>query len=361
MQTSSQTLQLLQDLERTLTGVKHLAILTHNNPDPDALAGAMGLRLLIGKQHHVRPKIYFSGFLSRAENQAMVSLLNIPAHRIDRRQAPRHDGWLLVDTQPGATNHSLPDGAAVLGAVDHHPVRRRMGKLPFSAVDTGVGATSTIVTELLAGAGLRPSRRVASALFLGIKTDTGNLVRSATDRDLAAFSWLFPRIQARLVSRIEEAPWDRERYLVLNRALDHARLHGPVLFTSLGKTRTSEPVAEAADDFVRFDEVRWVIVGAWCAGDFYISVRSARGRRDAGALLQKIVGRYGSAGGHNRQAAARLDLAELPPERRDQIQQHVVAKLIAAFGGTQANQPLLGKEAPPGWDDVAQEPVASSG
>ena len=361
MEATSQTQQSLQQLCQAFTGRKRLAILTHNNPDPDALASAMALRFLIAQQCHVRPKIYFSGFLSRVENRTMVSLLHIPARRIDPRQPPRPAGWVLVDTQPGATNHSLPPSATLLGAVDHHPVRRATRKLPFSMLDTAVGATSTILTELLAAADLRPSPRLASALFLGIKTDTGNLLRSATGRDLSAFCWLFPRIRPRLVSRIEEAPWDRSHYLMLNRALDHARLHGPVLFTSLGTTRTSEPVAEIADYFARFEEVGWVIVGAWCADDFYISVRSARGRRDAGAVLQKVAGRYGSAGGHKRQAAARLELAERPPPRRKQIQQEVVANLIAVFGGTQVNQPLLGKEAPPGWDNVAEQPVASPG
>jgi len=122
---------------------------------------------------------------------------------------------------------------------------------------------------------------------------------------------------------------------------------------------TSEPVAEIADYLARLERVRWVVAGGWCDGDFYLSVRSARGRRDAGALLQRIVGRKGSAGGHRRLAAARIELAHLDPPLREQTQQNLVARLIAGLGGTQANQPLLGPEAPPDWREPAEAPLAA--
>ena len=62
----------LADLHDALRGGVHLLILTHDNPDPDALASAFALLALAQSLDGVTARIGFGGFVGRAENRTMV-------------------------------------------------------------------------------------------------------------------------------------------------------------------------------------------------------------------------------------------------------------------------------------------------
>lgn len=61
----------LENLHRVVNGKKVL-ILTHNNPDPDALATGWALKFLLEKKFKVSSELVYGGIITRAENQAMV-------------------------------------------------------------------------------------------------------------------------------------------------------------------------------------------------------------------------------------------------------------------------------------------------
>src|SRR5262249_3969124 len=52
-------------------------ILTHDNPDPDSMAGAEALALLLRSEAHIDTTIARGGIVGRAENRAMVSVLGL--------------------------------------------------------------------------------------------------------------------------------------------------------------------------------------------------------------------------------------------------------------------------------------------
>ena len=55
-------------------------------------------------------------------------------------------------------------------------------------------ANSSIMTEYLKAGNIKPSAKLATALFYGIKTDTHNVVRASIPHDMDAFKYLY-RIQ----------------------------------------------------------------------------------------------------------------------------------------------------------------------
>ncbi len=59
---------------------KRLLVLTHTNPDPDSMASAMGLRLLVDRKLGLATDIALSGRVMRAENRELVRALR--AHQI---------------------------------------------------------------------------------------------------------------------------------------------------------------------------------------------------------------------------------------------------------------------------------------
>ena len=56
-----------------------------------------------------------------------------------------------------------------------------------------MGATTTILAEALSASGLKVPQRLATAIVYGIGSETQNLGREATDRDMAAYQAFWPR------------------------------------------------------------------------------------------------------------------------------------------------------------------------
>src|SRR5947207_1198116 len=100
---------MLVGLLQALEGPAPLVILPHDNPDPDALARAAALKLLVSELAGKDAVIAQGGIVGRAENRAMLTYLNIDLRPVGDLT---FDGVhvALVDTQPGRTNNSLPAG-----------------------------------------------------------------------------------------------------------------------------------------------------------------------------------------------------------------------------------------------------------
>src|SRR5262249_42256277 len=140
------------DLEAALARVRGRGpalILTHDNPDPDSMAAAEGLRALLEAEAEVKCTVARGGIVGRAENRAMVSELAL-VHRevqtIDWKPFPLLG---LDDTHPETGNTSLPPGHRVDIIVDHHPKRPASARAPWCDIREEFGASSTIVYSYL--------------------------------------------------------------------------------------------------------------------------------------------------------------------------------------------------------------------
>src|SRR6185312_8407434 len=138
------------DLERQLKALQQranggrAAIMTHDNPDPDSLAAALGLRTLF-ESSGIPSTITIGGIIGRAENRAMVRELKIDLVPIERLDWKAHPVVAMVDTQPGTGNNSLPSGRTADVVIDHHPPRADLAEVPWLDIRTEMGATATIV------------------------------------------------------------------------------------------------------------------------------------------------------------------------------------------------------------------------
>ncbi|HYH46450.1 MAG TPA: bifunctional oligoribonuclease/PAP phosphatase NrnA, partial [Thermoanaerobaculia bacterium] len=66
-------------------------VLTHDNPDPDALASAMILSNVLRSAFKQRVTIAYGGIVGRAENRAFVRVLKLPIVPISRVVFDEHD------------------------------------------------------------------------------------------------------------------------------------------------------------------------------------------------------------------------------------------------------------------------------
>src|SRR5205814_554343 len=121
-------------------------VLTHDNPDPDAVASACGLSWLL-ESTGVDAQAAYGGMIGRAENKALLKILHLPLVPLSRINVRDFDLVCLVDTQPEVGNYSLPGGPFPELVIDHHPARPQSARAAFHDVGGPAGATSTLVTQ----------------------------------------------------------------------------------------------------------------------------------------------------------------------------------------------------------------------
>jgi nanoRNase/pAp phosphatase (c-di-AMP/oligoRNAs hydrolase) len=299
-----------QTLQACLEGCTEIVILLHDDPDPDAVASGEALRYLLAEQLGIQGRLAYRGVIGRAENRALVDFLQPDCYKLPDENPPQRKPGLalaLVDTQPGSGNSPVPAGYDVAIVIDHHSDRDD---------DTGclrdvrpwIGASSTMVTQYLQAAGLKPSMRVATALFYGIKTDTKALSRDTSAADVAAYFYLLEFVDVDGLVEIENAQVPAGYFKSLNKAMQSARVYDGLVISYLGQSDYPDLSAEVADLLLRLENVRWVVCMGAYEDQLYVSVRARSDEADAEALAQYIIGKGGTAGGRNTLAGGQLPL-----------------------------------------------------
>lgn len=301
-----------QMLTDCLEGYLEILILLHDDPDPDAVASGEALRYLLEERLQMEGRIAYRGVIGRAENRALVDFLQPQMEKLPDDVTPEHtphQAVALVDTQPGAGNSPLPQGYDADVVVDHH-TDKEDGAGRFRDVRPWLGASSTMMTQYLQAAELKPSRRVATALFYGIKTDTRGLSRDTSAADIAAYFYLLEFVDVDALVTIENAQVPAAYFTSLTKAMQTARVYDGVVVSYLGQSDYPDLTAEIADLLLRLEGIRWVVcVGAY-EDQLNLSVRAHSEDADADAeeLATKIIGEAGSAGGRNTLAGGQMPL-----------------------------------------------------
>jgi nanoRNase/pAp phosphatase (c-di-AMP/oligoRNAs hydrolase) len=331
----------LTSLIQALDSPGPLVILPHDNPDPDALASAAGIKYLASTLLKRDAQIVLGGIVGRAENRAMLTYLNITLVPVSEVSFGADTRVVLVDTQPGRSNNSLPDQVAPVAVVDHHPAYNNYAAIPFLDLRDQYGATSTIVTEYLRESKLVPEAKIATALFYGIAAETQDLGREATVADIEASHFLYPFTNKRRLAKIENARVPREYFRVFGEGIERATLYDKVVISMLGEVRYPDMVAELADFLLRLDQVEWAAAIGTFGTCLHVSVRTTDREVNAGDLLQRVLGSR-SAGGHDMIAGGRIAVGE-DPAAHERAAAMVRDRLLSALGVDAAcGQPLVG-------------------
>jgi nanoRNase/pAp phosphatase (c-di-AMP/oligoRNAs hydrolase) len=321
----------LKDLAALLEGAgkRRILVLCHNNPDPDTIASAYGFQFLLSKKLGIRSVIGYGGVVTRAENTAMIHRLRIKMTKLSRIDPSRYYGIALIDAQPG-TGNNLIDWRAEppLIVIDHHPLRKPSLKADFHDIRPKYGATSTIITEYLVAAELAPTRSLANALLYGIKADTNSLVRGASRIDFNAFNYLSPLTNPRVVGGIERPALSQEYLKDYERGLARTIVYRDIAISSLGSIHSEAIIPELADLLVRLEGVCWSL----CIGErndlLILSMRSTSRTHRAGAVIRRLVGKAGSAGGHKEMAGGQVPLAGMTEEEKADLPRKLITRFL---------------------------------
>lgn len=353
--------QTLDSLGGVLPSRGRVYIIPHNYPDPDALASAAALHLLLAKRYRLTGQIVFSGVVSRAENRELLRQFKCPWRTWEQEsRPPRETPGILVDTSPWSGNVSIPDFVRPVAVIDHHPLRRRrnLDAQIYLDIRAGAGATCTILYEYLEASGIPIPKWLGTVMTYAIASETLDLSRDSTPHDLSAYVTLLSMSNLSNLGRMRHAPLPRIYYAHLQDAMNNAQTYGRVAWTFLPRVRMPEIVAEVADLLHRLERVTW----AFCLGDFgdrlLVSIRSSDPHARCGRLLKAQMGRGASAGGHHHMAAGYLDMDGLDAAAREARREELVQRLLvcierrSARSGTREEepitaQPLVETEPPP--------------
>jgi len=297
-------------------------ILTHNNPDPDALASAWALKFLLEQAGGIAARIVYGGILGREENRALNRLLRIGAVKARATTFKKTVAVLMVDCQPGAGNNPLPEGIEPVAVIDHHP-RIKGTKAAFVDIRPECGATTTILVEYLREAEIDIPSDLATALYYGLVSETQHLGRDVTRGDIEASIYLFPKVKHRLISRIEHPVHSREFFQQLHGALEKAVTYKKFVGAKLGEIDYPDFVSQFADLLVSLKRATWCFVTGRLGDTLYCSLRTTHPKAQAGKILRQVVGKRGSAGGHEMIAGGQIPLQGLSPEEITALEEAV--------------------------------------
>ena len=318
----------IADLRALVPQRSRVLILTHDNPDPDALASAAALRFLLGEIAAAESVLAFGGIVGRAENRALLRYLPVKAQSVDTLSLKDFDLVALVDTQPRTGNNSLPPDRLPAIVIDHHPMRRQTRKTPFQDIRKHYGATSTILTQYIRALETQPEARLATALFYAIQSETQDLGREVSEADVEAALYLYPFTDRRLLSRIEYSRVPPEYFRALGRVLKSAVIHDGVVVSRLGELEYPDMVAEMADLLLRLQDARWAVCLGRYGKDLYLSLRTSDGDANAGTLIRKAVGRIGAGGGHGMSAGGRIPIQDRGAKAVARLEQGLIRRLL---------------------------------
>ena len=304
-------------LERALTRVRvgriraHFAgaarvlILMQDDPDPDAIASAVALKAVLGR-NRTAATIGTFGTITRAENRAMTRVLEIDVEVIKPRAVQEYDRVAMVDAQPSFFEEGID---RVDFVVDHHPEETPV-RAALKDIRPSYGATATILTEYLRAADVKLSQRLATALLYGIKADTQHLERGATRADMDAFVYVHGLANRSALRRIERPELTDEALEVLGRAIANRQTVNGVVFAHLGPVAYPELIAQFADFFLQVEGAEWSVVSGTVHGELHVSVRNVGYVRGAGEVVRSAFGDLGGAGGHRSMAKAVIRLRD---------------------------------------------------
>ena len=309
---------------KELLAYDNIVVQCHDNPDADAIASGFGIyNYFINQGKKVR-LVYGGKFpISKTNLILMVAELNIPiehVHELEETQL-----LITVDCQYGEGNVTKFPARSV-AVIDHHQVS---GELPaLSEVRSNLGACATVVRELLREEGieLNENKRIATALYYGLMTDTNNFteIYHPLDKDLR-----------------DDAIFERSmltRFRNSNLSLEELEIAGAALLGYSYNEENRFAVVEAqpcdpnilgiiSDMMLEVDTVDTCLVYSVLPFGIKISVRSCIKEVKASEMAEFVTEGIGSGGGHLEKAGGFVKTELL----QKQLQKDDIASEISPF------------------------------
>ena len=283
-------------------------LITHENPDGDALGSLLAAKLVLDRLAK-DAVMYVSGQAPLPAEYKFMPLEEL------RRELPVDAGERVLFALDCANESRLGEGQSALESapltlnVDHHHDNTRFADVNVVVADAS--STGEIMRDLVAELGLELTPELAEAIYVALVTDTGRFQYANTTPKAL-------RLAAELVEsgadvhRVFQGVYESVQFAklkLLARALERAQVYegGAVVVSYLlrndfGDVGAAEPYSEGIIDYLRAVEgaIMAVLIREPPRSDGpprRVSLRSSSDEIDVSAIARK------SGGGGHRQAA----------------------------------------------------------
>jgi nanoRNase/pAp phosphatase (c-di-AMP/oligoRNAs hydrolase) len=286
-----------------------VAILTQDNPDPDAMGSALGVSYLCQRLntgvHEIN--IFYGGAISHPQNKAMVNILGLQMSKMKNFVAKDYALTILVDVaSTGKKNLQSTDVKPDI-IIDHH---RDDPDGDYMLKDIRpIGSTSTIVTSYIReyGFDLESSEeghftqvaKVATALLVGIKTDTQELTSAnVTPLDFQCYEYLLKLSERKKLYQIIHYTIPQYLYHLKATAYDALEIQQALVVTGVGiiPPAQRDALPTIADELLRMEGIETVVVYAIVGDSIVASLRTTNDGVDMNSFCQQIFGEEFSGG-----------------------------------------------------------------
>jgi phosphoesterase RecJ-like protein len=315
---SARSAGLATDLERVAAELRdrdRFLLTAHEGPDGDALGSLLGMHHLLrglGKDSVM--------FMAAKEFPLPVEYRFLPLEEVFHEPPADMADRTIVFLDCGNVDRMpvdfLTSGDNVRINIDHHHDNTRFAD--FNLVEVGASCTAEIVYDLalLLGAAVTPE--MASALYVGLITDTGKFMyentNAHTHRVAADLIEAGVNVDDTYRRLYEHVPIEKLR--LISRALDglqsHCDGHLAISYITLADyaaTGAGEEMTEGVIDLLRSIEGTKVAAVVRDLGNRGRMARKVSLRSSDGAIDVSAIARLQGGGGHKRAAGFSTDLA----------------------------------------------------
>jgi len=287
---------------------ERLGIVLHDNPDPDAIASAMAIKI-IAEERGMETDILYGGEIGHQQNKVFVNLLNIELIHIDeftKYLLRGYDKLAFVD-HSGTNTSILPPEIYPDMIIDHHS---KTGELdaPLEDIRTHLGSVSSMMTEYLVDLGIEIDSRLATALMYGVMSDTNYLRRKFSKEDIEAVALLKSKVDPSVLSQIESPTISPDVLDVIGKSVLGRDVISGYVLSNVGYITNRDSLPQAAEFLLNLEGVKTVLVYGMLNDSLYISARTKDVKLNLGQTMENAFGKIGSAGGHSASAAAKIPL-----------------------------------------------------
>ncbi|WP_373838194.1 DHH family phosphoesterase [Methanospirillum sp.] len=314
----------LYNLLASWSGV--FGIVTHTNPDPDAIASAMALSAIAKRANpNLETRIIYDGIIGHQENRTLVNLLDIRMELLKPEILNECTHIALVDSKGPGANNGLIHSTPVDIIIDHHQEDEvHTGKAHFVDIRENVGACATILTEYLKELGIEPDEKVATALLYGIRADTKQFRRNVSPGDLEYAAFLLRYSDADLLEKIMSPQYSHETMDIIGAAIRNRKARNGYLFSNVGYVRNRDALPQAADLLINLEGISTALVYGITDESIIMSGRNRDMRLNLGNVMNEAFSDIGDAGGHATMAAASIPLHVFTSVREKEDLLHLV-------------------------------------
>jgi phosphoesterase RecJ-like protein len=168
----------LQDVVEACRGADSFLVTSHTGPDGDSVGSIIAMRYFLNALGKANVTMASQDPVPRIYDWMPGSIEIVDPDNI----APEYDLVVVLDVAQreriGRVGEKLGGNQAFV-VVDHHPENKPFGTVNF--VDRTYASCAEIVLDLYDTAGLIPSPEAATAIYVGLVTDTGSFRFGNTD------------------------------------------------------------------------------------------------------------------------------------------------------------------------------------